>query len=500
MPLSRKLQVFVSSTYEDLKSERQAAVTAILEAGHIPAGMELFAAGDESQMTVIRRWIDESDAFLLILGDRYGSIERQSGKSYVHLEYEHAIQQHKPRFSMVVAGDELRRRRTARGGVADSSDIDKHDEFLQLVTGGEVVRFWQTVGDIRAGILSSLRDVESSPDIGGWMKAQPGRAAFWSRRELPRLEDELTGSSEVWVLWPAGTMALGNSDELLTKIRRAILCDPHAAIDEYASLLGCDVPTLAQDVRRVTKRLQEGGTEVRWFPHPPMGIVISDPKQSTSWARTELLFPHRTSFSRPGLRVECPEMARFVDDVVAFFEAMWRMAKKPTPPTKRPPIARRALRSSPPLKIPDSVLPERQAAHTPHTSREWEALEDRFALVAGEVDAVWSHYPASGSVEWQVNPRPQEGTARDVQRFMAEAKRAGETLSRWAHADRKFSYRSNDPVDEWLNCVAAMADPGNRISGSGHNERGAHESGFIDRVVDASKLTCARLAATSDSP
>jgi len=45
----KKLQVFVSSTYTDLIEERQAAVEAILSSGNIPAGMELFAAGDESQ-------------------------------------------------------------------------------------------------------------------------------------------------------------------------------------------------------------------------------------------------------------------------------------------------------------------------------------------------------------------------------------------------------------------------------------------------------------------
>jgi hypothetical protein len=76
----KKLQVFVSSTYTDLRDERQAAVEGILSAGHIPAGMELFAAGDQSQMGVIRRWIDESDVFLLIFGGRYGAIETESGK------------------------------------------------------------------------------------------------------------------------------------------------------------------------------------------------------------------------------------------------------------------------------------------------------------------------------------------------------------------------------------------------------------------------------------
>jgi len=60
MAQKKTLQVFVSSTYIDLKKERQAAVEAILTASHIPAGRELFTAGDQSQMQVIQRWLDES--------------------------------------------------------------------------------------------------------------------------------------------------------------------------------------------------------------------------------------------------------------------------------------------------------------------------------------------------------------------------------------------------------------------------------------------------------
>src|SRR4051812_36796802 len=98
----KKLQVFVSSTFSDLIVERQAAVEAILTAGHIPAGMELFSAGDESQMEVIKQWIDESDVYLLILGGRYGSIESKRGKSYTHLEYEYALSKNKPLFACVI--------------------------------------------------------------------------------------------------------------------------------------------------------------------------------------------------------------------------------------------------------------------------------------------------------------------------------------------------------------------------------------------------------------
>ncbi|WP_375546918.1 DUF4062 domain-containing protein [Paenibacillus sp.] len=77
--MKKKLQVFISSTYTDMLEERQAAVTAVLNAGHIPAGMELFKSGDQSQKDTLTRWIDESDAYMLILGGRY---------LYLHYHYQ----------------------------------------------------------------------------------------------------------------------------------------------------------------------------------------------------------------------------------------------------------------------------------------------------------------------------------------------------------------------------------------------------------------------------
>lgn len=100
--MERKLQVFISSTNKDLVSERQAAVKAILDAGHIPAGMELFKAGN-SQLETIYRWIDDSDVYLLILGGRYGSIDKASKLSYTHLEYEYALSKGIPAFAIVLS-------------------------------------------------------------------------------------------------------------------------------------------------------------------------------------------------------------------------------------------------------------------------------------------------------------------------------------------------------------------------------------------------------------
>lgn len=133
--MNKKLQVFVSSTYTDLIEERQAAVQAILDAGHIPAGMELFKAGNESQLKTIYKWIDESDVYMLILGGRYGSIEAKSGKSYTQLEYEYALSKDIPVFAVVLSNLFLAQKITNLGLKNATEQIapDKYQTFKALV-------------------------------------------------------------------------------------------------------------------------------------------------------------------------------------------------------------------------------------------------------------------------------------------------------------------------------------------------------------------------------
>ena len=169
----KKFQIFVSSTYTDLKEERQAAVEAILSAGHIPAGMELFSAGDESQMTVIKRWIDESDIYLLILGGRYGSIEPKSGKSYTQLEFEYAVEIKKPYFSVVITGkglDEKVASHLKRNALEDKYQKEL-TEFKMQIMSSNVVREWDDKKDIKIAIHETLSDFSYNKDLVGWVKA-----------------------------------------------------------------------------------------------------------------------------------------------------------------------------------------------------------------------------------------------------------------------------------------------------------------------------------------
>lgn len=98
--MRKKLQIYISSTYYDLIEERHTAVEAVLQAGHIPAGIEQFFK--ESPMKIRKRWIDESDVYILILGGFYGLTLPDESKSYTHWEYEYAGVCSKRRFVRLV--------------------------------------------------------------------------------------------------------------------------------------------------------------------------------------------------------------------------------------------------------------------------------------------------------------------------------------------------------------------------------------------------------------
>ena len=90
--IEKKYQIFISSTYKDLIYERNAVIKTILQLEHIPIGMEVFNAADDDQWAVIKRTIDTSDYYVVIVGFRYGSTNKE-GISYTELEYDYAVSQ-----------------------------------------------------------------------------------------------------------------------------------------------------------------------------------------------------------------------------------------------------------------------------------------------------------------------------------------------------------------------------------------------------------------------
>ncbi|MCX4146766.1 MULTISPECIES: DUF4062 domain-containing protein [Paraburkholderia] len=197
--MDKKYQVFISSTFTDMKAERQAAVEAILNAGHIPAGMELFSASDKKQIEVIKGWIDRSDIFMLILGGRYGSVDPESGKSYIQQEYEYAVARGKPFFALYLTEAAIAKKAAGELGLkaTERDDTKAYIAFRDQVKNRLCAEV-EDVKDIKINVPNSIRDLAAANKLEGWMRASnveslaPLMDQLASlRAENARLADEL---------------------------------------------------------------------------------------------------------------------------------------------------------------------------------------------------------------------------------------------------------------------------------------------------------------------
>ena len=194
--MESKLQIFISSTYTDLVNERQAAVQAILKAGHIPAGMELFTAGDRSQWEVIQRWITDADIYMLILGGRYGSIEPDSGTSYTELEYDFAVSCGKPYFAVVIHENALDKKAKLPGSsVLEIDHPDKMKAFRAKVLS-KMSSFFSDQKDVKLAVLETVPQLATEYGLSGWVRATEIPDTKALADELSRLHAENKKLSE----------------------------------------------------------------------------------------------------------------------------------------------------------------------------------------------------------------------------------------------------------------------------------------------------------------
>ena len=97
-----KLNVFVSSTFIDLKDYRSEIINSIRRLSLNDISMENFGARDERPLIECQKLITKSDIFVGIYAHRYGFIPQNQSRSITELEYNHAITNQKPCFLYIV--------------------------------------------------------------------------------------------------------------------------------------------------------------------------------------------------------------------------------------------------------------------------------------------------------------------------------------------------------------------------------------------------------------
>jgi hypothetical protein len=165
--VDRRYQVFVSSTYFDLKDERQAVISTLLNMDVLPAGMELFPATDDDAWTLIQQVIDESDYYLLVIGGRYGAIDDETQRSYTEKEFDYAISVGKPTMAFL-HGDP---------GKIAAEKTDQNDEareklnaFREKVERHKHVKYWTGSDNLAGQVALSFPKLQRAHPAVGWVR------------------------------------------------------------------------------------------------------------------------------------------------------------------------------------------------------------------------------------------------------------------------------------------------------------------------------------------
>lgn len=211
MTSDRRHQVFVSSTYEDLREERKEVMQALLELDCIPAGMELFPATDDDQWTLIKRVIDECDYYIVIIGGRYGSTGPK-GISYTEQEYRYAVESGRPVIAFLHKNPAA-----IPVGKSESNleSIAKLTSFRELARK-KVCKHWETPSDLGSAVSRSIIRLISTHPMPGWIRADKAAAAVAATEVLrlrKTIDDLQARLAEAQFSAPKGIEDLAQGEE-----------------------------------------------------------------------------------------------------------------------------------------------------------------------------------------------------------------------------------------------------------------------------------------------
>ncbi|WP_422134285.1 DUF4062 domain-containing protein [Endozoicomonas sp. ALD040] len=165
--MNKRFQVFVSSTYKDLSEERAEVMQALLELDCMPSGMELFPAANEEQWNWIKKVIDESDYYIVILGGRYGSISKNTGMSYTEMEYRYAVETGKP----VIAFLHENPGNIVSAKTEKSESNNKKLSQFRALCEQKLCKYWNSPVDLGAKVSRSITQLIKHEPAIGWTRA-----------------------------------------------------------------------------------------------------------------------------------------------------------------------------------------------------------------------------------------------------------------------------------------------------------------------------------------
>jgi hypothetical protein len=214
MDPKKRYQVFVSSTFQDLKEERQQVIQALLELDCIPSGMELFPAANEDQWSLIKRVIDDCDYYLVIVAGRYGSVD-VDGIGYTEKEYRYAVECSKPIIAFLHEDPNM----IVAGKSEQNPELKAKLAAFRELCQQKMCKNWASPTDLGGKVSRSLIHlIKNNPAIG-WVRgdAVPEESTVQTINQLREANEALKAQVErIRKMPPKGAETLAQGKETVT--------------------------------------------------------------------------------------------------------------------------------------------------------------------------------------------------------------------------------------------------------------------------------------------
>ena len=211
----KRYQVFVSATYTDLREERSALLQALPALGCLPATVEAHTQS-LSTMVNIRKRIDDSDYYILLVGSRYGSL-MPSGVSYTHMEYVYAATKQKPILVLMHETPETRPLELQEQNIEGKLKFSDFRKVLQRERDNII--YWRDSRDLVSTLHNAIPALIRKHPTAGWVRVGQSSGANpqleKENETLKKRVQELEQEREKWLSSTASsTENLAKGEEL----------------------------------------------------------------------------------------------------------------------------------------------------------------------------------------------------------------------------------------------------------------------------------------------
>lgn len=250
--------IFISSTRSDLTAERELLARRLLSGPFVPVAAESFAAGPEPSWKVIERKLASADYYVVIVGGKYGSVDRTDDqrRSFTEREYDYA----RERMPVMAFLSKEFEQLSDDKRESDPEMFERVANFRARLQSEQLLYEWGNAGELIDGVRASLTEAIAYHPRPGWIRGDSVPADL----------------SSAWENLVAPSDALGIKRIALTGLPPSDLLAAKLSASDTIRILATSGARLFENHRRDVLTAATRGAAVRVLVPLPKSEFVKD--------------------------------------------------------------------------------------------------------------------------------------------------------------------------------------------------------------------------------